>query len=249
LDTRASEDEEPHGKNVQHRIVTLERCRLGVLGPVRLEGDLRHTPGLGPFGRDEFGTLRASPVQVYVGIFGADLIELSPGQAMIVEVSSAGEGRQPWTLRVASPWPLRGDWRSRSHGCRSGPRSCACGSPSTRCEDARPNPCDGQTLWRRDRASCPCSCPFRHRYQRARVALAACGKWRAGGERDRDRKSRSASCPTTQGVKIGPHRENLRQPSFNRGIHRSAATEEWPGIWSGEPASGERLRKIETSDL
>ena len=93
LDAIAREDEDAHGQHVQHGVVALEGRGLGVLGPVRLEGHLRHAPRLGPFGGDEFGTLHAATVEKdHVGIFGLNLVELAPNQAVIVEVGPPGEG-------------------------------------------------------------------------------------------------------------------------------------------------------------
>ncbi len=93
LDAIAREDEDAHRQHIQHGVVALEGCGLGVFGPVGLEGNLRHTPGLGPFGGDELCALRAATMEKdHVGIFGPDLIELAPDQAVIVEVGPAGEG-------------------------------------------------------------------------------------------------------------------------------------------------------------
>ena len=93
LDAIAREDEDADGEHIQHGIVALEGCGLGVLGPVGLEGDLGDTPGFSPFGGDEFGAFCAATVEKdHVGIFGPDLIELAPDQAVIVEVGPASEG-------------------------------------------------------------------------------------------------------------------------------------------------------------
>jgi hypothetical protein len=86
-------NEDAHGQDIQHGVVALEGGSLGVLGPVRLEGHLRHAPGIGPFGSDEFCALGASPVQEHhVWMFGPDLVKLAPDQAVIVEVGPTGEG-------------------------------------------------------------------------------------------------------------------------------------------------------------
>ena len=83
----------PIGSTSSICVVAFERRRLGVLGPVGLEGDLRHLAVVGPFGGDEFGALRRSAVQQHhVGMLGVDAVELVPDQAMIVEVEPAGEG-------------------------------------------------------------------------------------------------------------------------------------------------------------
>ncbi len=93
LDAIAREDEDAHGQHFEHGVVALEGRGLGVLGPLGLEGDLRHAPGFGPFGGDEFRALGAATVeQDHVGIFGPDLIELTPDQAVIVEVGPTGKG-------------------------------------------------------------------------------------------------------------------------------------------------------------
>ena len=93
LDAISREDENAHGQHVQHGVVALEGCGLGVFGPIGLEGYLRDLAGFGPFDGDEFGPLGAATVEKdHVGIFGLDLIELAPDQAVIVEVGPAGEG-------------------------------------------------------------------------------------------------------------------------------------------------------------
>ena len=93
LDAIAREDENAHGQHIQHGVVALEGCGLGMLGPIGLEGDLRDLAGFGPFSGDEFGTLGAATVEKdHVGILGLDLVELAPDQAVIVEVGPAGEG-------------------------------------------------------------------------------------------------------------------------------------------------------------
>ena len=93
LDAIAREDEDAHGQHFEHGVVALEGCSLGVLGPVRLEGNLGDAPGFSPFGGDEFGAFCAATVEKdHVGIFGPDLIELAPDQAVIIEVGPASEG-------------------------------------------------------------------------------------------------------------------------------------------------------------
>ena len=76
LDPGTREDHDADGHAVQHLVVPLERCGLGVFGPVRLEGDLRHLAVRGPGGRDALGALGRSAVQQHhVGVFGVDLIQ------------------------------------------------------------------------------------------------------------------------------------------------------------------------------
>ncbi len=58
LDASARKHHDPDRQNLQHRVVSLERCRLGVPGPVGLERDLRHLAVVGPACGDAFGTLR-----------------------------------------------------------------------------------------------------------------------------------------------------------------------------------------------
>lgn len=58
LDTSAREDHDPDRHAIKHLIVSLEGCGLGVFGPVRLEGDLRHFAVARPSGRDALGALR-----------------------------------------------------------------------------------------------------------------------------------------------------------------------------------------------
>ena len=68
----------PVGKAASICVVALERRGLGVLRPVRLEGDLRHLAVIGPAGGDALGALRRSAVQEHhVGVLGVDLIEPS----------------------------------------------------------------------------------------------------------------------------------------------------------------------------
>ena len=52
LDVGAGEDDDPDRQHVQHLIVALKRCGLGVFRPVGGEADLRHLAGVGPLGRD-----------------------------------------------------------------------------------------------------------------------------------------------------------------------------------------------------
>ena len=57
LDARAREDHDADRHAVQHHVVALEGRGLGVLGPVRLECDLRHLAIGGPGGSDTLGAL------------------------------------------------------------------------------------------------------------------------------------------------------------------------------------------------
>ncbi len=57
LDAGAREDHDADRHAVQHLVVALEGCGFGVLGPVRLEGDLGHFSVGGPGGRDALGAL------------------------------------------------------------------------------------------------------------------------------------------------------------------------------------------------
>ena len=50
LNAGAGEDHDADRQNVEHRIVAFEWRRFGVLGPVGLEGDLRHLAVVAPFG-------------------------------------------------------------------------------------------------------------------------------------------------------------------------------------------------------
>jgi hypothetical protein len=59
---------------------------LGVLRPVRLEGDLRHLAGFSPAGGDAFGAFwRAAVQQHHVGMLGMGLIELRPDPLVVVD--------------------------------------------------------------------------------------------------------------------------------------------------------------------
>jgi hypothetical protein len=42
LNAGAGEDDDTDRQHVEHLIAALERCRLGVFGPIGLEGDLRN---------------------------------------------------------------------------------------------------------------------------------------------------------------------------------------------------------------
>src|SRR5215467_13590925 len=53
LDSRAREMHDADRQEFEHGVVALERCRLGVLRPVRLENDLWHLAGSRPFGSDQ----------------------------------------------------------------------------------------------------------------------------------------------------------------------------------------------------
>jgi hypothetical protein len=93
LNPGAGEDEDADRQHVQHGIVSLERRRLGVLGPVGPEGDLGHLAVICPTGSDQFGSLRRPAVQQHhLGVLDMDLIELRPDQAVIVEVRAASHG-------------------------------------------------------------------------------------------------------------------------------------------------------------
>ena len=71
-------DQDADRQRLEHRVVALERRGLGVLGPVGLEGDLRHLAVIGPAGGDALGALRRSAVQEHhVGVLGMDLVELA----------------------------------------------------------------------------------------------------------------------------------------------------------------------------
>src|SRR5271166_645639 len=61
LNARAWEDHDPDRQDVEHRIVAFERGCLGVLGPLGLEGDLRHLAVVGPFGGDSSAPLGDPP--------------------------------------------------------------------------------------------------------------------------------------------------------------------------------------------
>ena len=103
LDAGAWEVEDADRQRLQHRVVALERGRLGVLRPVGPEGDLGHLSMAGPFGGDEFGALRRAAVQQHhVGVLGVNLIELGPDQPVIVEVEPPGHGhfRPGWQERL-----------------------------------------------------------------------------------------------------------------------------------------------------
>ena len=60
-DARAGESDETGGQRFEHLIVALEGRRLGVLGPVGLEDNLRDLVVIGPTGGDALGALGLPP--------------------------------------------------------------------------------------------------------------------------------------------------------------------------------------------
>ena len=83
----------PIGSTYEHLIVALERCGLGMFGPIGFEGDLRDLAVVAQPGGDPLGALRRTAMQEHhVRMLCVDLIELVPDQAMIVTVEAAGEG-------------------------------------------------------------------------------------------------------------------------------------------------------------
>jgi hypothetical protein len=61
LDAGAGEDHHAERQYVEHLIVALEGCCLGVFGPIGFEGDLgHHLAVVGPAGGDTLGGLRAN---------------------------------------------------------------------------------------------------------------------------------------------------------------------------------------------
>ena len=76
----------------EHGVVASERCGLGVLGPVRLESDLRYLAGNSPFGGDQFGAFwRTAMDQDHIGMLGVDLVEAIPDQVVVIEVEATGK--------------------------------------------------------------------------------------------------------------------------------------------------------------
>jgi hypothetical protein len=61
LDTGARENDDADRHALEHLVVALEGCGLGVFGPVRLEGDLRHFAVRGPDSRDVLGAPLGDP--------------------------------------------------------------------------------------------------------------------------------------------------------------------------------------------
>ena len=83
----------PTGSTSSMASLRLKGAALACLVQSGLKATCVTPAGLGPFGGDEFGTLGAATVEKdHVGIFGLDLIELAPDQAVIVEVGPTGEG-------------------------------------------------------------------------------------------------------------------------------------------------------------
>src|SRR5258705_6006168 len=83
LDSRARKMQDADRQQFEHGIVASERCRLGVLRPVRLESDLRYLATNSPFGGDQFGALwRTAMDQDHVGMLGVDFVEAIPDQVV-----------------------------------------------------------------------------------------------------------------------------------------------------------------------
>lgn len=88
LDAGPREDDDAVQQDIEHLVVALERCGLGVLGSIGLEGDPRHFAIVGPHGFDQFGALgRSAMQQDDARVLGADLV-----------------------VRVPSPPSTRGAW-------------------------------------------------------------------------------------------------------------------------------------------
>jgi len=96
LDAGAREDHDADRHAVEHLVVALEGCGLGVFGPVRLEGDLRHFAVGGPGCRDALGALgRSTMQQHHVGMLGVDLIETIPDHPVIGGVAAREGNLRP----------------------------------------------------------------------------------------------------------------------------------------------------------
>src|SRR5690606_5475693 len=84
LDAGAGEDVDADRQAVEHLVIALEWRGLGVFGPVRLEGDLRHRAVAGPDGGGALGALLAATMhQDHVRMLCVDLIETVPNRAVI----------------------------------------------------------------------------------------------------------------------------------------------------------------------
>ena len=62
LNAGAGENEDADRQHIEHLIVALEGCCLGVFGPIGFEGDLGHLVVVGPAGGDTLGALRRTAV-------------------------------------------------------------------------------------------------------------------------------------------------------------------------------------------
>src|SRR6266478_7233656 len=92
LDSRPREMHDADRHQFEHGVVAPERCCLGMLGPVRLESDLRYLAVNSPFGGDQFGALwRTAMDEDHVGMFGVDLVEAIPDQVVVIEVEATGK--------------------------------------------------------------------------------------------------------------------------------------------------------------
>jgi len=99
LDSRPRETHDADRHQFEHGVVAPERCRLGMLRPVRLESDLRYLAVNSPFGGDQFGALwRTAVDEDHVGMLGVDLVEAVPDQVVVVEVEATGQS-DLWSCR------------------------------------------------------------------------------------------------------------------------------------------------------
>jgi hypothetical protein len=61
LNSGACENEDADREHIEHQTVTVERCGLGVSGPVRLEDDLRQLAVISPAGGDTLSAANDPP--------------------------------------------------------------------------------------------------------------------------------------------------------------------------------------------
>src|SRR6266852_3556418 len=91
LNAAAREEDDADRHGVEHLVIALERCSLGVPGPIGIEGDLLDVAVVGPTGGDTRGALRRTAVQQHhVWMLGVDLVEPISYCPVIVEFESAG---------------------------------------------------------------------------------------------------------------------------------------------------------------
>src|SRR5882762_8032704 len=92
LDSRPREMHDADRHQLEHGVVAPERCRLGMLRPVRLESDLRYLAVNSPFGGNQFRAFwRTAMDEDHVGMLGMNLVEAVPDQVVVVEVEASSE--------------------------------------------------------------------------------------------------------------------------------------------------------------
>lgn len=92
IDARAGKHDDASRHDREHLVVAAEWSGLGMLPPVRREGDLCHVAGLGPAGCYTLGAFRRTAVeQNHIWMLELRLVELCLDALVIVVIHTAGE--------------------------------------------------------------------------------------------------------------------------------------------------------------